>query len=449
MTRHPPAWRSGGWRLARLFAAALSFAATFIADAGEQPRPNVLLIIGDDMAWTDYGFMGHPEIRTPHLDRLAREGVVFRRGYVTASLCSPSLASLITGHYPHQTLITGNEPPMPVRAASKRYADPAFLGEVRALYANLGRFPVLPGELGRSGYRSLQTGKWWGGSYRNGGFTEGMSAGDPEHGGRHGDAGLKIGRETMGPIHDFIRRTRDAGQPFFVWYAPMMPHDPHTPPERLLAKYHTGTNSIHTARYRAMCEWFDETCGDLLGFLDRENLATNTLVVCLADNGWLQKPDAPGCDMTRSKNSPFDGGLRTPVILRWPGRIAPRFDDTPVSSVDLYPTIARACGVDPPAGLPGVDLLDSAALASHGPVFGSVGHHNAIEVAKPGRNTRWRFMVEGGWKLIDPNPPEPGAPRLFRITEDPMERDDLAAAHPERVAAMRKRLDAWWNPAIP
>ena len=414
--------------------------------AGAQTRPNVLLIVGDDMAWTDYGFMGHPEIRTPNLDRLAREGVAFTRGCVTASLCSPSLASLITGRYPHETRITGNEPPLPPGPRNARYKDPAFLDSVRALYANLGRFEVLPATLGRAGYRSLQTGKWWGGSYTNGGFTEGMSAGDLEHGGRHGDEGLKIGRETLDPIYDFIRRTTNAGAPFLVWYAPMLPHDPHTPPERLLAKYRGGSNTIHIARYRAMCEWFDETCGNLLDFLDREGLATNTLVVYLADNGWLQKPDAPSPDMTRSKNSPFDGGLRTPILLRWPGHIAARTDATPISSLDLYPTICRACGVEPPAGLPGANLLDAEALKRHGPVFGSVGHHNAVEIAKPGRNTRWRFVVDGDWKLIAPNPPEPGEPMLFNLAADPGERNDLAAQDKDRVAALRKKLDAWWTP---
>src|SRR5439155_4846271 len=127
-------------------------------------------------------------------------------------------------------------------------------------------------------YRSLQTGKWWQGDYRHGGFTEGMTHGDPDRGGRHGDDGLKIGRETLQPIFDFIASARQQARPFFVWYAPMLPHQPHNPPERLLAHYRENTTSPDVARYWAMCEWTDETCGQVLDYLDREDQGETTVV---------------------------------------------------------------------------------------------------------------------------------------------------------------------------
>jgi hypothetical protein len=108
--------------------------------------------------------------------------------------------------------------------------------------------------LAAKGYQSLQTGKWWEGSFREGGFTEGMTHGDPKRGGRHGDEGLKIGRQGMQPIFNFIDQCGE--KPFFVWYAPFLPHSPHNPPERLLERYATPGKSIHVARYQAMCEWF-------------------------------------------------------------------------------------------------------------------------------------------------------------------------------------------------
>src|SRR5690606_38324744 len=100
----------------------------------------------------------------------------------------------------------------------------------------------------------------------------------------------KIGRETMQPVLDFID---DAGsKPFFLWFAPMLPHSPHNPPERLLAKYRNRTDSIHIARYHAMCEWWDEVCGQLLDALDQRGLRDNTFVVYTCDNGWIQRPDS-------------------------------------------------------------------------------------------------------------------------------------------------------------
>src|SRR5262245_62118026 len=108
--RHPSI--GGLWHYSLVLLAALA-GLTPEASADDKPPPNVVLIIADDMAWTDYGFMGHPHIRTPRLDRLAGQSAAFRRGYVTTSLCSPSLASILTGRYPHQHTITGNDPPLP------------------------------------------------------------------------------------------------------------------------------------------------------------------------------------------------------------------------------------------------------------------------------------------------------------------------------------------------
>ncbi len=149
------------------------------ADDDKRP-PNVVLIIADDMAWTDYGFMGHPHIRTPRLDRLAGQSATFRRGYATTSLCSPSLASILTGRYPHQHTITGNDPPLPPgmdeRAARR---DPRFLAGRQEMIKAFDTMPTLPRLLAPKGYLSFQAGKWWGGSYQRGGFSHGMTHGDP------------------------------------------------------------------------------------------------------------------------------------------------------------------------------------------------------------------------------------------------------------------------------
>src|SRR5262249_51931509 len=143
--------------------------------------------------------------------------------------------------------------------------------------------PALPRLLAEAGYVSLQTGKFWEGHYQNAGFTSGMTIK-----GRHGDEGLVIGRKTMKPIYDFIDQNKGK-KPFFVWYAPMMPHEPHDPPERILKKYQSKDRNIKLAKYYAMIEWFDETVGELLAHLDEKKLADDTLVLFVVDNGWIQE----------------------------------------------------------------------------------------------------------------------------------------------------------------
>jgi arylsulfatase A-like enzyme len=223
--------------------------------------------------------MGHRHIKTPHLDQLAADSLVFERGYVAAPLCRPSLASMATGLYPFQHGITGNdvdgrnnraELDAPIQAAFHTY--PSF---IKLLTAN--------------GYLAHQSGKWWEGSYQDGGFTHGMTHGDPERGGRHGDQGLKIGREGMAPITDFIDQATEEEKPFLLWYAPFLPHTPHNPPERLLEKYIQPGRAEDVAKYYAMCEWFDETCGELLGYLEAKGLTENTMVVYICDNGWAAR----------------------------------------------------------------------------------------------------------------------------------------------------------------
>jgi uncharacterized sulfatase len=409
---------------------------------GPNPKPpNVVLIISDDHGWADYGFMGHPHVRTPNLDRLASEGLTFTRGYVPSSLCCPSLATIITGLFPHQHKITGNDPPQPAGMPNRVFFRSAPFAEGReAMSRHLEAVPTLPSLLGERGYLSLQTGKWWQGDYSRGGFTHGMTRGQ-----RHGDDGLEIGRATMEPIGAFLDEAKEEGRPFLLWYAPFLPHMPHNPPARLLEHYR-GLAPDPVARYWAMVEWFDETCGRLLDQLEERGLAEDTIVLYVADNGWTQDPDGPG--FIRSKRSPYDAGLRTPIIVRWPGTIEPSTSDELASSVDLAPTILAAAGLDAPAELPGLDLRDGAALADRDAVFGACYEHTIIDLDEPAPNLRERWMVRGDWKLILPTDrSDLDGPELYDLAADPAERNNLADDQPDRVEQMTKALDAWWDPA--
>lgn len=199
----------------------LSLLVTLFAIPALAAPPNVLILLSDDQAYVDYSFMGHKVVSTPRIDKLAKEGVVFSRGYVPTSLCRSSLMSILSGQYPHQHLITGNDPPKGTDRAE-------MLKHVR-------RVPMVPRTLAEHGYACFQSGKWWEGNFKEGGFTAGMTHGDVTRGGRHGDEGLKIGRQGNQAVYDFLESR--GKKPFFIWYAPMLPHQPHNPPERLLEKY--------------------------------------------------------------------------------------------------------------------------------------------------------------------------------------------------------------------
>lgn len=412
--------------------AVLLLLAGLASSAAAAEKPNVVMLIADDQMWADYGFMGHPTIQTPNLDELARRSVVFTRGYVPSSLCRPSLATMITGLYPHQHQITGND------ETGRRGKNPP---DRERLIRFIDQSPTLPRLLGKAGYLSHQSGKWWEGHYRRGGFTHGMT-----RGGRHGDEGLAIGRKGMAPVLSFIDEAVAKEKPFFVWYAPMMPHLPHTPPQRLLDKYKDKTPSIEVAKYWAMCEWFDETCGQLLDHLDKRGVADNTLVVFLADNGWIQDPDgrryAP-----RSKRSQYDGGIRTPIMIRWPGHAKPTTIEAPVSSINLAPTILTACGLKPTAAMPGVNLLAAQAVAARDAVYGEIYTHDVAQPGNPPASLQYRWVIDFPWKLIVPHPPvQKGPVELYHLEKDPHEKKNFAEARPERVEELKRKLDAWWRP---
>ena len=391
--------------------------------------PNIVLIISDDQHWGDYGFMGHPVVQTPCLDKLSQEGLVFTRGYVPSSLCCPSLATIVTGMYPHRHGITGNDPPQPMLQGRD------------ILIERMRNLPALPRLLAEKGYLSMQTGKWWMGPYDSGGFTHGMTRGE-----RHGDDGLIIGRKTMQPISDFLDLAAKEEKPFFLWYAPMLPHDPHDPPQRLLDHYTDKTDSIHQARYWGNVERFDETCGQLMDELDRRGLRENTVVVYVCDNGWIQEQKSPGY-AEKSKQSQYDGGLRTPIMISWPGVISPERNDTDLAcSIDLVPTLLRIAGIQPAAELPGIDLLDEKAVAERKAMYGECFTHDIVDLHDPAKNLRFRWLIADGWKLIVPQPGEKTGIELYHILDDPHEERNLAESQPERVAEMLEKLNTYYAP---
>ena len=423
--------------------------------AGAQKSPNIVYIISDDQAWTDYGFMGHPHIKTPHLDKLAAESVVFERGYVPTALCRPSLATLVTGHYAHRHGVTGNDP-------SPKYAvgKPELFKERRArLISFLDQFETLPELLAERGYLSHQSGKWWEGSHQHGGFTHGMTRGFPERGGRHGDDGLKIGRQGMEPIAEFVDHAVAEKKPFFLWYGVFLPHTPHNPPERILKKYREQGLPLPVAKYYANCEWFDETCGQLVDILEKRNLRDDTLIVYVTYNGWINREDRSAY-APRSKQSPNEGGVRTPIMFSWPnGGLEPAKRPEVVSSIDLFPTVLAAAGAQIPDSVPGLNLLENLQKTKpidRAGIFGEGFAHDIADIEKPEASLVYRWRIEGKWKLLltydgevnrykSSHPRTEKRPQLFDLSSDPHENVNLAGKHPEVVADLATKIAAWWS----
>jgi arylsulfatase A-like enzyme len=409
--------------------------------SAEPERPNIILIISDDHAFTDYGFMGHGIVETPHLDRISSQGLLYTRGYVMP-VCSPSLASLLTGKLPHQHGITGNDL---ARGAPQLGAKPADRDPL--LRQLLGNSLVLPQALSEAGYLTFQTGKLWNATYKDVGFTHGMTR-TP---GRHGGEGLAIGREGMQPIYDFIETARGAEKPFFIWHAPFMPHDPHTPPADILAKYTGKGPTPEAEKYHAMVEWFDQTCGELDEYLATNGLADNTVILYLADNGWNA---AKGYAGGRAKLSPYETGVRSPMFVRWPGKVKPlRDDETLASILDFAPTILKLAGIHAPADLTGIGLLDRQAMTARKSVFVEAYTHDIADLTKPARSLIARVVIDGWSKLILPGPAKPdrpfatvpGKPELYDLKSDPLEKNDLSASRPGEVERLMAIQDAAWK----
>ncbi len=420
--------------LPRVAAKAAASPAPAPAPVAVQKRPNVVLIVSDDHGFGDYGFLGNTAVRTPNLDQLAAQSAVYTRGYATP-VCSPSLATLLTGRYPHQHGITGND-----LDGGARDRDPLK----QRLLAN----PLLlPRALSEAGYLTMQTGKLWNTTFRDVGFTHGMT----DQGSRHGDRGLTIGRSGMAPILDFVDEAKAAGKPFFVWYAPMLPHQPHDPSAERLARY-TGKGPTAAAeKYHAMVEWFDDTIGELDRHLHARGLADNTLVVYLADNGW----DAAAAGASkRAKLTPYELGIRTPILVRWPGHVTAKRDEQHLASiVDVVPTILRATGIEPPEPLPGIDLADEAAVAARRTIFVEAFTHDILDLADPKRSVTAQVVIDGWYKLILPGVAKPRrahaaaptVPELFDLRADPLETANLAEQQPETVARLRELQHAFWR----
>jgi len=422
-------------------------------------RPNIILIIGDDHGWPYFGFMGDRIVSTPHLDALARGGTLFPYAFVTSSSCRQSLLTLLTGLHP--------------LAWNARLKALRGQGIRRKRYGEIVDFATLPRVLGKAGYRSFQGGKYWEGPYRSAGFDEGTKpVSDAPYATRNdrlqaiaGGAGLELGRSTMEPLWTFLGEADD--RPFFVWFAPKLPHTPHDAGPTYTDRYTGKGLSPEAVKYYANITRFDDRVGELVAFLDDAGLRENTLLVYLSDNGWEQGPhDRPVVEALggpKGKGSMYEMGVRTPLIFNWPGHVAAEtVRDDLVSTVDLFPTLLHYARAPVPPNRSPHDLQPLLAGAeSPPPPRTRVVSTNNRQVRPPPsteqqrshpgseimrkelaytlRTREWRYI----WYFDASDYADRSADELFRIDSDPYETRNVASEHPEQVARFRREILAW------
>jgi arylsulfatase A-like enzyme len=409
-----------------------------------EARPNLVIVLADDLGWSDVGFNGRTEWATPHLDRLAAQGTVFRRWYTAAVVCAPSRAALLTGRYGIHNGVSGNADDLPAGAVT--------LAEV----------------LRRHGYATGLFGKWHHGrprpparDYRHPldlGFQEFFGFTDAREAWEQYPRELWSAREKK-PVTgyantlftdravDFMHRHRD--RPFFLYLPYTIPHFHIQAPAEDVAPFagkfaEKDPRNPVNATYAAMITRLDREVGRVLAALDELGLRERTLVVFSSDHGATFEAGNQGASAFHDSNRPFrgqkrtlwEGGLRVPAAVCWPGRVpAGKVSEEVVHMTDVFPSFLAAAGIEPQAAwqLDGRDLL-------------GVWQGRA---PAPERTLFWEWRAEGYYQLAalrgrfklvltGSQPPE-----LFDVVGDPGERRSVLAEHGELARRLRGELDTW------
>ncbi len=417
----------------------LSLAAAAALPAQQPRRPNIVLIVADDLGFADLGFQGSSGIRTPHLDRLAGSGVRFTNGYVSHPFCSPSRAGMLTGRYQHRF---GHENNMVVRPDDPETGLP--VSET-----------MLPAELQKAGYATGFVGKWHLGAHprfhpKRRGFQEmyGFLGGghDYFHPGVPGDKDqhfYPIERDgAVVPEKEYLTTAlgreadkyvrRHAHHPFFLYFAFNAPHSPLQAPQPYLRRY-PGIADPDRRSYAAMVSAMDDAVGRVLDTLRDTGIERDTLVFFLSDNGGPKDNASSNLPLRAGKRTLYEGGIRVPFVVRWPGALpSGKTFDHPAIALDIFSTSLAAAGAaSSNREIDGVNLLPHlqghTASPPHGRLFWrTFGGYGAA-------------VREGPLKWVREGENAPG--ELYDLDKDPGENTNLAASRPLDA----QRLGAAWR----
>jgi arylsulfatase A len=388
--------------------------------------PNIVFILADDLGINDLSSYGRKDQSTPHLDRLASQGMRFTSAYCAQPICSPSRLAIMTGKHPARLHLTTYLPGRP-DAPSQKLLNPVIRQQLPLEEKTVAEY------LKDAGYTTACIGKWHLGGANFGPAKQGF---DVVYA---GTANTKPGETEGGKGEydltrkacDFLAANKD--KPFFLYLPHNTPHIPLAAKPELIAKYKDSFNPVYAACIHSM----DETVGTILAKLDELKLADNTLVIFQSDNGGLHVPE--GKDDAPTHNTPYragkgylyEGGLRVPTIVRWPGVVsAGKVSDVPFVNTDWTPTILDTLGIEPQEKLDGrsiLPLLQNKPLAEQR-LFWHFPHYNN-QGGRPGGAIR-----EGDWKLVLHY--DDGKPELFNLKTDVGETTNLADKEPDRVAKL-------------
>ncbi|QDT04381.1 Arylsulfatase precursor [Rubripirellula lacrimiformis] len=410
-----------------------------LRDCHAADQPNVLLILADDLGYQDLGFQGSPDIQSPHLDRMAGKSIRFTDAHVTASVCSPSRAGLLTGRYQQRFGHEANSPPHPQ-------------GMDRSEATMADRMKSL-------GYRTAAIGKWH------------LGATDDQYPTRRGfDTFYGLREGGRGYLYDQVRYDKPgnhraierdgkpvkfagyltdvlgqqaidfidlpSSDPFFVYLSFTAPHGPLQATEEDLQRFqHIADKRRRT--YAAMVWAMDRAIGKVMDHLQQIDQLDNTIVWFLSDNGGATNNASSNVPLAGHKGIKFEGGIRVPFLMHWSGRFqAGRTEDRMVSSMDILPTSFAAAGGDPKVMSDGNRPVDGVNLLP----FLS-GRDDGV----PHRKLYWHklwfsAMRDGPWKLIYV---QDYGYALYNVADDVSETSNLAARMPERTEAMVADMNRW------
>lgn len=405
---------------------------------GAVPRkPNVILILSDDQGYGDLGCHGNQDIQTPHLDRLAAQSTELLRFYVSP-VCAPTRASLLTGRYNVRTGVhgvTAGKETMPLdetTVAEAFRADGYRTGLIGKWH--LGEaYPNVPHAQGFETFIGMRNGHW------NNYFDA-----EIEHNGKPYVPKGYIADALTNEAMRFVSAHRQ--EPFFLYLSYNTPHTPYQVPERYWKKFRDRGMPIELSAIYGMVENLDENIGRLMQHLDEQGLREETIVIFLTDNG--PNGERYNAGLRGRKGAVYEGGVRVPFFVRWPGRVeAGRKLSRIASHIDVYPTLAEMCGVQRPTSLP----LDGLSLW---PLLRAEPERRQATADWPDRALFTHREREGNEATL-----YPGAIRtqrynlvngveLYDMEKDPGETTNIAAAHPELVRELRGRYEDWFHTAL-
>jgi len=439
----------------------LSGCAALVAGAADDKptSPNIVFILADDLGYTDVACYGSKYYETPQIDRMAAQGMKFTCGYTCGPNCQPTRAALMSGQYGPRTGVytVGGIDRFNWRSRALRPVD------------NVTKLPLdkitIAQALKKAGYATALFGKWHLGEDEEHhpsrrGFDEAIVSM-----GAHFNfatsprteyaQGTYLADFLTDKAVDFIRRHKDG--PFFLYLPHFGVHSPYQARENWIEHFKpkAAVGGHRDPVYAAMIASVDESVGRVLVLLDELKLSENTLVIYSSDNGGVggyEREGIKGGDITDNaplkggKGMLYEGGVRVPYIFRWPGKIAPgSVCDEPINSVDLYPTLLEIAGAKPDPGyvLDGtsyLNLLTGGTKAERKPLFWHFPGYLGAS-ANTWRTTPVGTIRAGDWKLLEFF--ETGKRELYNLKDDIGEKNDLAAAQPEKVKELHEKMLAW------